>query len=405
MSDMRKYLSNRLLENREKVLERVQKSISEDNIALAFGAGVSIPAKLPTWAGLISQLLGYAVQRDLLTSSWWTDDQRESMLKTAELLIHGNLKLLSDVNPLESAEYVVQYFDEGIFDSSVTDEVREHAIISMFKKIVDSSLTPDQILKQTIDENSSSPLKKVREMLDVGMPLTEAIAGLHQDIAHLNSLFAASYLMARETNGIRRAITYNYDPLIQEQLLALYGLQPDTVITHPGRWNEQKLSNEREVFHVHGFIPGTRHSATGFNNVYPINSGRIILSEDSYYVLEREEAYNWSSSIQSYFLNRYHCLFVGFSAEDFNFRRILRQIGQERETGRVHYLLLSVNKLAKATEKAVNESRKSGYDISDEDITLLLEQLLSCREKYWKRFGIYPIFADRDEIPDILCKL
>ncbi len=404
--DLKKFISERLLNDRNQVLEQVRKSIRADNAALVFGAGVSKPAELPAWTGLISCMMGYAVQRDALKSDLHTDAERDSLLRISELLIHSKLELLGNVNPLESAEYVVQFFgDENLHGLLATDELRELAVKSMVKKLIDASLTPEQILKKIYALKSPPFLKGVCTDLDAGVPTAQAVMGIHPQIASLNTLFAASYLMARDTNGIRRAITYNYDPLIQEQLLTLYGLKPDAVFTHAGKWRGRPATHARELFHVHGYISGTRHCEAGLENVYPTDSGRIILSEDSYYVLEREEAYNWSSSIQSTFLNRYHCIFVGFSAEDFNFRRILRQMGQRQRNDRAHYLILSVDNLIKATNKAADEARTNGEVLSDEDIVPLIDRLLHCREQYWVRFGIHPIFAIREEIPDILLSL
>ena len=403
--DLRKYMSKRLLLDREQVLMKVRDSIREDSAALIFGAGVSKPAGLPTWAGLVSRMLGYAVQRDALKSALPSDDVRNSLLRISKLLMKGEIELLGDVNPLESAEYVVQFFnDENLHDPFVTDEIREIAVKSMVKKLIDDSLTPDQILMKEHDKNPSALLSNICADLNSGTSPAQAVMGLHPQIASLNTLFAASYLMARNTAGIHRAITYNYDPLVQEQLLTLFGLEPNAILTHPGKWNGQSKAHMRELFHVHGYISGTRHCVSGLENVYPPDSGRIILSEDSYYVLEREEAYNWSSSVQSTFLNRYHCLFVGFSAEDFNFRRILRQVGQKRSCDRAHYLILSVDKLINSTINAADKARENGV-LSDMDIVQLVDRLLHCREQYWVRFGIHPIFAIRDEIPDILISL
>ena len=196
------------------------------------------------------------------------------------------------------------------------------------------------------------------------------------------------------------------------------------LMTHPAMWNKQKDNSNnkhdlREFFHVHGFVTGKNHMYPGCKNdewecVYPTESGPLILSEDSYYFLEQEEAYNWSGSIQSSFLNTYNCLFIGFSARDYNFRRILRQLGKDDSTYREqsldkhprHYLFLSIRKVVESVyDNVIKDCEKCTVSDKEFKIKLLVQRILKCMELYWNRFGITPIWITTAELPNKLVQL
>lgn len=218
-------------------------------------------------------------------------------------------------------------------------------------------------------------------------------------------------------NGIKKAINYNYDPLVQECLLDVFGVCKDDILTHPGKWNKEDAVNSdtREIFHIHGFIKGERHNDTS-GRVYPDTSDDIILSENSYYKMEQTEVYDWANSVHSYFLNKYSCLFIGFSAEDYNFRRILRQLGTTNFTSPKrpqHYMVMTINDLIEKTYKDVcryyyNKRIDVSVDLTNdikEASLLLIREILAFKEKYWKNYGITPIWTTIKEIPENLADL
>lgn len=372
---------------------------------------------MPLWGPLISEMMGYAIQYDLMGKAeprLYTKDSPEGscLLEQSGNLIGGNLHLLGKVNPLEAAEYVVQLFYDGVAKGQTRRQLEEAAVASMICRIINASKTPENLLF-----SKDPPLPKLKAAVSKGTPLPKAVQkeGMAK-IAARNTMFAVAYLLSAE-NGIDCAMTYNYDPLVQEHMLDLYGVEEAQLVTHPGQWNKDaaKTDGMREIYHVHGFVPGQRHLDRHCDWVFPSFSGPLILSEDSYYRIEREEAYNWSSSIQSYFLNRYNCLFVGFSADDYNFRRILRQRGIADETypSHVHYLILTVDDWIRDIYQDVcraNIAKDSTMSASkvkklSQDSILLLQYALEARADYWKRFGIIPIWITVNEIPQLLTSL
>lgn len=289
--------------DRRAYIEDVKKIIAEgDRAALVLGAGISKNARMPAWSGLISKMMGYAVQYDLLNrnGSGVTEDlgEKKRLLELTESLMKGDLELLGKVNTLESAEYVAQLFDIRAPDSRLSHTLEGRAISAMVRQMVNNSLPPGELLL----DKKTDLLDELRKYGDpTGMTTAQIVEKLGaRKVAESDSMCAVVYLLSAE-RGIRRAMTYNYDPLVQEYMMELYGTKSGELLTHPGaRGRGGPGEKARELYHVHGFVPGERHLAKGDQRVFPRESDPIILSEDSYYRIEQEEAYNWSSSIQSY---------------------------------------------------------------------------------------------------------
>ncbi len=424
-------------ESQESFISQVTTSVKNNQAALVLGAGVSIPAGMPNWVGLVSKMLGYSMQYDRVNSLFVArpdkDDNNTRKTILSRALITGDLKFLRGVNTLESAEYVSQTFDDITLPREIRDRLPESSIKTMVRSMVNESKDPRMILSEYCSLHLDSPTVKIlpesiREKIEnkslVGEHIYCEIKGLlSQDnlqraIAEINTTFAVSYLLSHP-NGFKKAMTYNYDPLVQEQMIALYGKNPEDIVTHPGKWNSS-VSGSTEVFHVHGYVPGDRHREmveknNSFEQVFPESSQHLILSEDSYHEIEKSGVYNWSSTIQSHYLNKYNCVFVGFSAEDYNFKRILRQLGpapekfpQDRPW---HYLILTIGDVIEQTYEDVCRYylNRYGNDMPENaaaeiaaDCEVLVQYTLSCKEKYWRRYNIRPIWVGVKDIPKLL---
>ena len=411
-------LNNNQIKDRNNRIADIKESIHKGKAALVLGAGVSVPSGMPMWDELISKLLGYALQYDLLNDCLLhgsTAEERKKFEEPIHLtqgMIDGNLCILGNVNTLESAEYVAQLCCDCNAEKWIQEKLPELSIKSMVSQLISSSDGPQDLIEKEQNKRTERGEEKY----------TDAELREPENTANMNTMFAVANLMACD-NGIHQAVTYNYDPLVQEHLMDLYSIPARSILTHPGRWNEYNddTPNLRQFYHIHGFVCGNRHLKdchdTDWERVYPQETGPLVLSEDSYYRIEQREAYNWSSSIQSYFFNKYNCIFVGFSAEDYNFRRILRQMGDTldgegnaKTSHPWHYLILTVDGWVKDIYKAVcraywKSHKKVKEDASDQigqDTKYLLQKVLASREQYWVRFGIKPIWVTKDDIPGLL---
>lgn len=370
-------------DERQTLISEVREAIGRHRATMVLGAGVSIPAGMPDWRRLISRMAGSAMQyRDHANKG--PDPAYPRMRCLAGDLIAGRLGFLGNVNVLEAGQYIHQELN---FDGG---EAGNELMKQVISSIVDESTPPEEFLKAHLAEYPALDPRG-------GDDAAQRVA------AGRNTLCAVSYLLKKD---FRRALTYNYDTLVQECLISVFGVPEGKIVTHPGRWGDQIDPGSIEIFHVHGCIP-----RTGMQDkppAFPKESDNLILSEDSYYNIERYEAYNWQNSVQSYYLNRDSCLFVGFSADDYNFRRILRQLGSSNDGRRKHYIIFTINAVVREIWESVCRCHL-GENVTPEelrnDALILLERELNMKSDYWRFHGICPIWATHDDVPDILVSL
>lgn len=377
-------------DNRERYRDEIRQALTMGCATLVLGAGISMPMGMPNWLGLISQMAGYAQQYADYTNTELKDNvdiRRLSTLLEQEL-IAGNLILFNGVNVLESGQYIEQTIRRASGSKPVQGMLKE-----ILCTIIGQSLTLAQWTKEKWKKDHPS-LEDPR-----AYPL---LAAEH------NSLCATAYLLNAK-HGFRRAMTYNFDTLVQEYLIDLFQVSPERIFTHPGKWSDyyfsRNISDPIDIFHVHGCLPRKTPSRK-LSCAFPAESDQVILTESNYYNTEQSEAYNWQNSIQSYYLNRDSCIFVGFSADDYNFRRILRQMETEKHPR--HYLILTIDNIARETWFAVCHrhlfNSTSPEQIRQEVLRLLKIQL-DMKAEYWGRYNFYPIWVTVDDIPKFLLSL
>lgn len=143
-------------------------------------------------------------------------------------------------------------------------------------------------------------------------------------------------------------------------------------------------------------------------------SKKLILSESSYHDIEAEE-YKWIHTVQATAMANNTCVFVGFSAEDYNFRRIARKNEKTNQS----YIIFAVNDFVTAIfgEYVDSESKKQKKDKSQiyEELfqneaqcryeKLMLTFLIDSKTRYWEKQNIIPIWTTLDELPEIISSL
>lgn len=364
-------------------LDQIREALSRDRATLVLGAGISISMGMPTWLELISQMAGYALQYSRYTAPG-THGDKSTALKLENELISGGLHLFKGVNVLESAQYI-------------EETLRRAAVGKPVQSLIKSTLSSIIERSMALDDWTENRWKADYPKVDL-TPLAAA---------QRYSLCAVAHLLSAE-NGFRRALTYNFDTLLQEYLIDLFHVSPDQIFTHPGEWSTypgQDSKDAIQIFHVHGCIPRKKNQ-TPPSSAFPKESDQIILTENSYYDTERFGTYNWQNSIQSYYLNRDSCVFVGFSADDYNFRRILKQTGKSRRNK--HYLLLTIDDTARETWATICRcslfSGTSEDQVREQTLQLLQVQL-DMKTLYWEQHGFYPIWVTVGDIPTYLLSL
>lgn len=316
------------------------------------GAGVSASLGMPLWDGLINEMLGEAFM--FLASQGGSDydpTHPEVMSNTllwdiGSQMVSGELRMLPNVGPLEAAAYIDNLM---CADSDP----------SMLKELV----------RRVIQRDSPHPVN----------PTTmETVA----DIIKKKS--------------VRTIVNYNFDPLLQETLIAK-GVPESEIFTHTG---PQSVSGDGyNIYHVHGFVQRKRGS---ISTAFPGESENLILTEDSYHDLEQNKIYGWSSRIQSQMLGGESSgVFVGFSGEDYNFRRIVRFIG---DSGVSHIILFVLDE--SEVERVAREV-SCGYPDADEETHLtlgmsMLRQRMRMKSDYWAQRGLHAIWTPLQQLPEHL---
>lgn len=380
-----KLLSKEKLDDQTENIDKVKQAIKSKHATLVLGAGVSIPVNMPDWVGLVSRMSGYAFQYQDYKGREYPEETRAQILRIEKELILGKLKILNGVNVLEAAQYVLDAIGSVTGGQSGNEVIKE-----VISAIIDNSEKPCEFLKSWQEKHPDCNLS------------THDL----RSVAEECTLSAVAYLLQMpEGEGLRRVLTYNYDTLVQEYLISLFGVSEDRIITHVEGWTtvNSYIEDPIEVFHLHGCVP--RPELRNRPPAFPDESEQLILSEDSYYDTERYEAYNWQNSIQSYHMNRDNCIFVGFSADDYNFRRILRQLGSRTNNRPKHYLILTIDQLARDIWESVCQSHITDNTMPEElrkDTIVLLNRELDMKEIYWHDYGFYPIWVTIQDIPKLL---
>ena len=172
-------------------------------------------------------------------------------------------------------------------------------------------------------------------------------------------------------------ITYNYDDIIERRLDCCneaysHVLEGDDVIEHEGI----------PILHVHGYIPKTKTA----------NLDYLVLDESSYHKLYNDN-YTWTNIEQLHYLRNSNCVFVGFSMQDPNLRRLL-------ELSNLKYMTKnrSLETSSVVAEKHCVFLKRKEHGETDSAIDLT--------SKIMSRLGLTVIwFDDFEELPSLLCDL
>ena len=91
-------------------------------------------------------------------------------------------------------------------------------------------------------------------------------------------------------------------------------------------------------------------------------------------------------------------IFIGFSGQDYNFKRIIHNIDKEEiEHGREqHYIFLCMEDIISTI------SVKRGENLTKDEVVLLAYSFMRLREQYLNAYGIRPIWTSWKKLPEDL---
>lgn len=368
-------------ENINQLKEQLQKTNKEENRwVFCLGAGVSISCGLPDWTKLLAMISG-----QLLQSYASPNEKTNEWLK-----IIGN---------------TIQRIDKDACFFKKLKKSVEGKTMSVYKNIDSLELaeyikTQIQAILQISDSNNEELIDEclrgyIRDCYNIKWTDDGDIKGY--DCATLKAI-----VEVMEKIGIKRAITYNYDDLV-EVYLEKDGKKVMSLVPE----ERKEFIEEQDTFkiyHCHGLVPTKAKPSYG----------KIILTESSYYN-EEHNSYSLSNALQAYSMNYCNLLYVGFSGADYTFRRIIRGL-EKKENGsrskhRIFFcaddivdMVYNGLKASSLTEEEFIKgicfkNKKFNYE------SLLINQIIVSKSVYWEEKGMDVIWSTRKELPQVLKSL
>ena len=403
-------LGKRIADQNALNLDRLKNLTSAGKVTWILGAGISKSAGVPLWSECLLRMWARILYlekednlkagkefRDTLNDMKSQIKKPEKVLRKINLTISGKMtsEILNGVNTLEAAEYIQNFVAESVSRFSNKDELYEQAFVRLLRDALKPELSPKEILDK----------------------LKNQVIGL-----------LASYF-TRQVNENKKVtvISYNFDNLL-EFALENEGLEKRyCYIKNPGTTEVFNGKKGVYIYHPHGTV-------SVVPTVLSEDSGRFVLAESNYGRLE-QKAYIWENSIQAKALHESSCVFLGFSGEDYNFRRIIKNMESDEERqDTVHYLFLSLESLVKKMfgsavnkkllgdvprteeerERLLGHIGKTEYDavlrqlLKNEEMIyerMLIIKKLYAQYLYWERHNIIPIWTTRDELPEMVGRI
>lgn len=390
------------------VFQKIKRNFEQENDRFTFvlGAGVSNDFGIPNWEELIYRLN---------FSGYWerthcgTIENNDGFIFDNEK--KGNLKPLfrSQNNLYEWAQYAENNFNLEIdFRNkwlNVPSYIRERDLNNRIYCAVKKSLYYDV-------ESGSESYKTITAP-------TSAKTIYNKELKKC-SLSCIGKIIRKY--NMDRVITYNYDDCL-EYVMKKYS--SDSYLPIFDKDQLSKKSKKCAIYHVHGFIPHFSEFKEGGKRFKEIKTDfdswdgrRLILTEVSYDEMS-DEIYKWRNAVQVDTFLRYNCFFIGFSATDINFKRIVKQLTRKTigntDLQREHYMSVCLDDCI----GKIPQTKETYYDIDRFIVALENDELsenlypyissvfcmLIDKKKYLERYNITPLFTTIADLPYLLGEL
>lgn len=391
MKKLEDILTREMKAENDELKNNLKTNLSKEDWLLCLGAGVSQSCGLPGWSPLLSKMLArimsqYPIEKaeknngisTLLQEAGYNEDYVENLVEAFD---GGYSAVMNGMDSLEAAEYV-----KNIIETLLKNQEKNEEIPIEEKR--------DKYIARIIQE--CCQIEK--------LPLKYGEKGKDgKQCKKKTTLEAVVHLMSSSRTGIRTALTYNYDNLVEEGLRKyenvpgdrIRSLTPDERETILSRQIDESKSEYR-IFHIHGRIPVIKGSP-GTEAI----QGKIILTETSYYE-EEKNGYTLANVLQSYSMTHYNLLYVGFSGADYSFRRILRGLGKEddKDKKKERYIFFCVDDVVNAvTEAYCKEEGKENEGEMSLFERVMITFLLDAKKQYWQKHGMTVIWSTLAELP------
>lgn len=344
---------------------------NKKQLVFILGAGVSLDANITNWYDLLAKCIEKQLnifenyfESDSYTIKKWVNENLSKSTNEKEIICKRAVK---NANLLEIAEYILNFLKSDI-------------------------------VKGDINLRNGITSKRLADFIGDCIYLGEDNLKSFKKNSYKNSSLAAVAKVIKKqfdnSGCAQKVLTYNYDNLLESCLISEEKVKESTInsISYYSENLDFKKGNIN-IAHIHGKIDVEHrdYSPRG-----------IILSESSYYNMESND-YLWQHTVQAQAMLHDICLFVGFSADDHNFRRIVRHSNNVKNA----FIIFTIDDIIKDVfgnkenteiEKAINENTVT-YE------QLLITYFVTAKTKYWENYGIKPIWTNISNIPKVIKRI
>ena len=400
----------KIAEMNKENLEKLKERVGFDKVNWVLGAGISKSAGVPLWGECLLRMWARTLflERNFDSDPSIGKEFRSTLEEIKKEMKHPEIflekinqtiigtssnQILTGVSTLEAAEYIQNFVAETIsWGNHGKEYLQDLAFAGLVKDSLKIDKTPDEIWEKMKDQ--------------------------------VLGVLAAYFMGQIKKNREVTVISYNFDDLL-EFALERVGLEQEKChIKNPGTKNVLEGKKGVHIYHPHGTVSVIPNSLSE-------ESQKLVLAESNYERLE-QKAYLWENSIQAKVLHDKSCVFLGFSGEDYNFRRIIKNMERDGERQDIkHYLFLSIQSFVKKMfhdvvnkkllrdtartqkerEEFLSHIEKKEYDntlreiLHDESMIyerMLIVKKLYAQYLYWERYNIIPIWTTREELPQMV---
>lgn len=412
-------LLNKVTESYDNLKEQLSKHGDNGKTwAFCLGAGVSISCNIPDWASLLAKIYGNIMKSySNITDSGMDDfinvissmkNNQEFSKRLEDALEGKDKKAFANIDLLEFAEYIKVYI-KRILEERDKGNGKLPKQKSPEQKLLDQKLF-DKVLIQYVKKSCKVKLDDDGNILGYPSSTLEAIVEI------------------MVSKNIKRAVTYNYDNLLEISLRkrleedndeGVQSIIPDERIEF-----SSQINDFYKVYHCHGRVSVLVEKEEN-GKVIPVegiseetDSEKIILTESSYYE-EESNSYSLSNVLQSYAMDYCHLIFVGFSGADYTFRRIVRGMSKDDkdEKDEKQYIFFCVDDIVKGVMDKYNEEKGDNLTITDFIKKInsndggyvyekyLINHIIVAKHEYWHEKGFEVIWSTIFELPATLKNL
>ena len=424
MLGIKEILGDEIAAANEENLRKLKERVHANKVSWVLGAGVSKSVGVPLWGECLQKMWTRMLMLDKSADSKECiirkNDAYQNALKeikcadkedknaTECFFTKVNQTILGEkwnevfdrIDNLEAAEYIKNF---------VNIIVKENESMSPARQKEMAEQIYFNLLKDSLSIDVKDP-----EMLD---KLRKGTLGV------LSRYFVTN---ADKTKFV--VINYNFDDLLEFNLLKMGLAQEKCHVKLPGTPMVLDAENGVHIYHPHGVTAIATDSFIEENL-------RLVLAEGDYEKLEKK-AYIWENSVQAKALHDTSCIFLGFSGEDYNFRRIIKNMesGEERQEN-VHYMFISIESFVKKMfenevhrrllenisrtedkrteflKKVKSKKYEEKYDEKLREVLLdknmkfekmMMIRRLYAQYLYWSDRNIIPIWTTRDELTTMI---